>query len=230
MANGTSIMDELHQKRYTTQDLDNLDHKARLKLINAVTGIKPGNLIGTTNAKGQHNLAIFSSVVHLGSDPALIGMIVRPVEEVPRHTYQNMVETGYYTINHIHPSFIKNAHYTSAKFEEEVSEFDRCGLTPEFRKDFKAPFVKESLFKMGVKLIDDLLIPQNKTRMVVGQIEQIILPEEAYTFEEIDLEKTEGVGISGLNTYYALKRITTFPYARANEVPDLALPTERQWE
>ena len=50
----------------------------RLNLINSITGYKPANLIGSKSTKGKTNLAIFSSVVHLGSKPPLIGIITRP--------------------------------------------------------------------------------------------------------------------------------------------------------
>jgi hypothetical protein len=36
----------------------------------------------------------------------------------------------------------------------------------------------------------------------------------------IDLEKINTVGISGLNSYYSLKKIKSFPYARVHELPD----------
>lgn len=210
----------MNKRFYTENDIKNLDRKSRLKLINGVTGIKPGNLIGSMNSKGQTNLSVFSSVVHLGSDPALLGMIVRPVEEVSRHTYNNLKETGYYTINHIHPSFVKNAHYTSAKLEEDISEFNRCGLEEEFIEGIRAPFVKESHFKMGMKFLQDIEIPQNKTRLIIGEVQLLLVPEDAFVDEDINLEKSGAVGISGLNTYYQLKKLARYPYARPHEIPD----------
>ena len=62
----------------TKHDIKNLDRVYRLNLINSITGVKPGNLIGTESKEGIKNLAIFSSVVHLGSNPAQIGIVIRP--------------------------------------------------------------------------------------------------------------------------------------------------------
>jgi flavin reductase (DIM6/NTAB) family NADH-FMN oxidoreductase RutF len=59
----------------------------RLNLINSCTGYKSANLIATKSVDGAVNVAIFSSITHLGSNPALIGFIVRPT--VPRNTYKN---------------------------------------------------------------------------------------------------------------------------------------------
>ncbi|WP_158977808.1 flavin reductase family protein [Cellulophaga sp. L1A9] len=200
--------------------LENLDRIDRIKIINTVSGIKPGNLIGTVDETGNTNVAVFSSVVHLGSDPALLGFILRPTGEVPRNTYANILANNSYTINHIHPAFIKNAHYTSAKFDLGVSEFERCGLTEEFIEECKAPFVKESQFKMGMKFIEALPIKQNNTLLVIGEITSIILPDASFNNKEyINLEEINSVGISGLNSYYSITKIADHPYARVNEVP-----------
>lgn len=207
--------------QYTKQDIEQVDKVTRLKIINSVTGIKPANLIGTVSNKGQTNLAVFSSVIHLGSHPALLGFIVRPSSaEIPRHTYINIKENEQYTINHIHPEFTKNAHYTSAKFDVNVSEFKRCGFTEEYINDFKAPFVKESSFKMAMRFKEAIDIKLNNTVLIVGEIEHLILPDTAIINNDIDLEATQSVGISGLNSYYSLKKIDSYPYARVHEVPE----------
>jgi len=201
-------------------DIDNLDRITRLKIINSVTGIKPANLVGTVDNEGRTNLAIFSSVIHLGSNPAIIGFVSRPETDDVGHTYTNIMETGYYTINHIHPEFIKNAHYTSGKFAKEVSEFERCGLTEEYIHDFKAPFVKESSFKMGLRFREKIDIKINNTVLVIGEIEELLLPEIFSIDDDIDLQLTNAVGISGLNSYYSLNKIERLPYVRLNEVPE----------
>ena len=100
-------------KHFTKQDLNQLEKIYRLNLINSVTGIKPANLVGTIDNQENSNLAIISSVVHLGSNPGIIGFIMRPDAKVRRHTYENIVETQYYTINHVLTTWIDKAHYTS---------------------------------------------------------------------------------------------------------------------
>lgn len=205
---------------YTKQDIEAMDRVERLKIINSITGIKPANLIGTIDNKGQTNLAVFSSVVHLGSSPALLGFISRPQTDEVGHTYRNIQENGYYTINHIHPEFAKNAHYTSAKFDMDISEFDRCNLSEEYIKECKAPFVKESTFKIGLRFKEALDIKLNGTVLIIGEIEHLVVPETALINNDIDLEQSNSVGISGLNSYYELKKIADYPYARVSEVPN----------
>jgi flavin reductase (DIM6/NTAB) family NADH-FMN oxidoreductase RutF len=204
---------------YTKEDIAGMDSKDRLKLINAVSGIKPANLIGTISEEGVPNLAIFSSVMHLGSDPALLGFILRPVGEVPRHTYENILQNRQYTINHVHRSFTKRAHYTSAKLERDRSEFESCQLHAEFLPSFKAPFVKESRLKMGMYFLEAIPIPRNGTSLVIGEIRHLIISDTAIDSKgEIDLMAIDGVGVSGLNTYYGLEKLDWFPYARAEDL------------
>ena len=164
-------------------------------------------------------MAVFSSIIHLGSNPSLLGFISRPQTEEVGHTLRNILQTEFYTINHIHPEFVEKAHYTSAKFSSDVSEFDACNLSEEYINHFKAPFVQESIFKMGLRFKEAVDIKLNGTVLVIGEIEELVIADKAFVNEDIDLEASEGVGISGLNTYYALKKIDSYPYARLSEIP-----------
>lgn len=189
----------------------------RLNLINSLSGIKPANLIGTIDQEGKENLAIFSSVVHLGSNPALFGFILRPQGDVRRHTHENIISTGVYTINFVTTDFIQNAHYTSAKFDASINEFVKSKLTPSYIDDYDAPFVEESPIKMGLKFVEEIPIKSNGTTLMVGQVEHIIMPDETMKDNgHIDLGELDVAGISGLNTYYSLTKKDRFPYVRKN--------------
>lgn len=202
-------------------DIEQLSRIRRLNIINSVTGIKPANLIGTQSDEGSENLAIFSSVVHLGSNPALIGLFFRPQHEKPRDTYLNIKSTGVYTINQVPAHLAENAHYTSAKFPSEVSEFERCGFNKEYLFDFKAPFVKESLLKMGLELIDEVPIKANNTILMIGSIQHLQFPDDMMDPEgNLNMAAIDAVGISGVNSYYSLQRTDQFPYAHVKSVPD----------
>lgn len=204
---------------YTQNDIAEWDRVLRLKIINAVTGIKPANLIGTIGANGVTNLAVFSSVVHLGSNPALLGFIARPRTDAVGHTFENILQNGEYTINHVHPDFTKNAHYTSAKFDRSISEFNACGLGEDYIDGFQAPFVEESPLKIGLKYSTHTDLP-NGTTLVIGEIVHLILPGIDLAEGDLDLEQIGSVGISGLNSYYDLKKTAQYPFVRLNEVPD----------
>ena len=128
---------------YTRENINTLDKITRINLINSCSGYKSANLIGSISKEGVPNVAVFSSVTHLGSNPPTLGFILRPTT-VPRDTYKNIKETGVFTINHIFEDIIADAHHSSAKYDQEVSEFDMTNLESQYHQNCIAPFVKGS--------------------------------------------------------------------------------------
>jgi len=202
---------------FNKQEIEKLDRIKRLNIINSIAGIRPANLIGTSK-NSISNLAIFSSVMHLGSSPALMGFILRPEGDVKRNTYDNIKANGVFTINHVPLNKISNSHATSAKFPESVSEFKHCGFEEQWLDTFDAPFVKESPLKIGLSFIQSIPIEINNTSLIVGQVEHLFVAKDKISEEGyIDLENTNSIGVSGLNSYYQLKKVNSFPYARLND-------------
>jgi flavin reductase (DIM6/NTAB) family NADH-FMN oxidoreductase RutF len=210
-------MNELH---ISSADLQGYERFYRANLVNSITGYKPAMLIGTQDQEKRTNLAIFSSVVHLGADPALVGFIQRPLG-VSGDTFRNIMENGVYTINHVHESFVEKAHYTSAKFESGVSEFEACKLTPLHIEGFNAPFVKESRVRLGMELVEVIPIAHNNTKLVIGKIEHIQLDPECLNEDgNINLQKLNSVAISGLENYHQVRKLRSFPYAKIENLPE----------
>jgi len=186
----------------------------RANFINSLTGFKSVNLIGTINKKGHPNLGVFSSVVHIGSDPPLVGYINRPIKAAP-HTLANIQSTGVYTINHIHPSFLEKAHQTSAKYPDEGSEFDEVGLIPEFLENISAPFVKESKVKYALTLEEIIPIKLNETFLVIGKIQQVKLEENILLPDGfLELDKASSMCSNGIDGYYTTQLIDRYQYAK----------------
>ena len=199
------------------KDIDQLDKLYRANLINSITGYKPANLIGTISKEGQTNLTIISSVIHMGSNPPLVGFIQRPVS-VRRDTYNNIRELGYYTLNHIHGEFIEKAHQTSAKYDADVSEFDACGFGTEYLKDFPAPFVQESKVKVGLKFVEEVPIRHNNTLLIIGEVIDIHLSSQSLEPDgRLDLNVVNDVCISGLDTYNKVSHKVSLQYARPDQ-------------
>lgn len=201
---------------YDATALANMDKEFRTQFINHLSGYKSANLIGTINGEKLSNLAIFSSVVHLGANPALVGMISRPfAENVSRHTYNNLTETGFYTINHVSTDWLDKAHQTSARYDSVTSEFEAVGLTEEFIQDFPAPFVKESQIKMGVKYLQTLDIELNGTKLIIGEIVLVVAPTGCISIDgHLDLVGAKSATVAGLDTYLKGELLGRFAYAK----------------
>ena len=199
---------------FELSDIESWDRIYRANFINSLTGFKSVNLIGTVNEEGKTNLAIFSSIVHIGSNPALIGFINRPKTSTT-HTLSNIEKTGVYTINQINSSFVKEAHQTSGKYPLEQSEFDVTGLTPKYINDFKAPFVAQSLVRVGLTLAQIIPISLNHTFLVIGKINHIQI-EDTIPGEDgfLSLNLADTITSNGNDAYYTVKELVRLPYVK----------------
>ena len=203
-------------KHYAIAEIQGWSRIYRANFVNSLSGFKPVSLIATVNKADQPNLAIFSNIVHLGADPALIGFINRPREAAP-HTIKNIEETGFYTINHILPAFVEKAHQTSAKYADEVNEFDAVGLTEVHKDGFAVPYVAESHVQMALSLSE--IIPlSNGTFLVVGALEHAYVNEQAVASDGfIELSKEGSIVSAGLDAYYTTSPLQRFSYAKADQ-------------
>ncbi|TPV33207.1 flavin reductase [Paucihalobacter ruber] len=188
-------------KQFNSDDIDQLHHLYRINLINSCSGYKSANLIGTKSQDGYSNVAVFSSVTHLGSNPGLLGFFLRPTT-VMRHTYDNIKSTGFFTINHIHENILEEAHHTSAKYAKEVSEFDVTALNQIYRDNFHAPFVGGCPVQLAMEFVEEHPIPANNTILVVGKIVHLYVDEDLLHNDGfIDLSKAKVAAINGLDAY-----------------------------
>lgn len=202
--------------KFNKEDIEHLPKVNRLNLINSCTGYKSANLIGTKSKDGKSNVAIFSSITHLGSNPAMLGFILRPAT-VPRNTYSNLKETGYFTVNHVTEEIIEAAHQTSAAYNYGVSEFEITGLEEMYHDSIFEPFVAKSPIQILCKYLNEYEIKENQCIHVLASIEKIYCNKELITNDNwLQLEKGNVVAINGLDGYCLPKLIDRFEYARPN--------------
>ena len=201
-------------QKFTRVDIDKMSKIFRLNLINSITGYKSANLIGTKTDNKINNVAIFSSVTHLGSDPPLIGFITRP-ENGNRNTYNNILKNKIFTINHIVKNQIISAHQSSAKYPKNVSEFDKTDLKAEFKNNFDAPFVKDSPVQIGCSFVNKYFIKENKTTLMIGQVEMLFINKKLLVEDGfVQLDREDVITVNGLDGYALPKLIKRIPYAR----------------
>jgi flavin reductase (DIM6/NTAB) family NADH-FMN oxidoreductase RutF len=199
---------------FSLSDIQAWERFYRANFINSLSGFKSASLIGTRNKEGNFNLALFSNIVHIGADPALIGFINRPREAAP-HTISNIEATGAYTINLFSTPLIRQAHQTSAKYAGGQSEFDAVGLTPELTPFSAAPFVKESPVKYALQLKEIIPITINNTWLVIGAITDVIIMNDIIANDGfLHLEQADVVTSLGIDAYYITKPLQRLPYAK----------------
>ena len=204
-------------RKFSKDELSSMSKVPRLNLLNCITGYKSANLIGTLSENGTLNVAIFSSVTHLGSEPPLIGFILRPTT-VPRDTYKNIKETGYFTVNHITSDMISDAHHSSASYEEPISEFDKTYLEPEYIANHQTPFVKGSPVKLYCKFLNEYIIKENGCLHIIASVEELYVDENLLHDDNwIQLDRGNVIAINGLDGYAVPKIVDRFNYARPDQ-------------
>ena len=205
------------QTSLTTIQLMEMEQRKRANLINSIGGFKSLCLIGTQDTNGKTNLAVFNSIIHIGANPPLIGFIVRP-DSVERHTLSNILETGYYTINHVNQAIYKQAHQTSARYAKEISEFAATGLIEEYKDGLSAPYVQQSFIQMGIQFKQRIDFEINGTLMIIGQITQAYFPADCWCEDGfLDIEKAQTITCSGLDSYHVTARINRLSYAKPDK-------------
>ena len=205
-------------KHISKDAISQMEKIERLNLINSCTGYKSANLLATKSQGGKSNVAIFSSITHLGSNPPLIGFIMRPTT-IPRDTYKNIRETGYFTVNHITVDMIEDAHHTSANYELGISEFDKTNLEEEYKNDIEIPFVKGSPVQLYCKYLNEYYIKENDTIHVIASIENLFFEEELEHKDGwLQIDRGNVVTLNGLDGYCLPKLVDRFQYAR-KEIP-----------
>ena len=203
--------------------LYSLDKRQRVALVNSLPGFKPVVLVGTVNADSLTNLCVINSCFHVGADPALIGMIIRPAPQgTERHTLENILATKMYSFNAVTRAMAQRAHHTSARFSRDRSEFDACGFTKQWHEDFAAPFVSESPLQLGLKLAEHLPLTVNDTHLIIGSIEHIHACDQSQRDDgTLDLQSMDIVAGVGLDSYHAVTKGQRFTYAKPDKPPEL---------
>jgi len=215
---------------FSSSQIAAMEQRYRATFINSLGGFKSVVMVGTSDSKGATNLAIFSSLFHIGANPPLCGLVFRP-DTVERHTLTNIENTGIYTINHLTEAIYTKAHQTAARYPKEQSEFEAVGLTPEFEDGIPAPFVSESPLRFSLELREKISLGINGTILIIGQITHIWLPDQVLQADGfIDLEQAGTLTCSGLDSYHRTQRLARLSYPKPGSIPlELpAIPSEKR--
>lgn len=200
---------------YTKEDIEGLEQRFRTAFINSLAGFRQAVLIGTRSAGGTTNLAIFNSLIHLGANPAIFGLISRP-DTVPRDTLQNILDTKEYTLNYVNAGHYAKAHQTSARYGRDVSEFEKVGFNEQYQPGCYAPFVEEAVVKVAMKLEQTINIAINGTILIIGSIARVDIDASMVSADGFVALSGADILISqGLDAYFVPTPVGRLPYAKA---------------
>ncbi len=205
---------------FTKEDFTKWERFYRANLLNSLSGFKATHLVATVNVQGIPNLSLFHNVVHLGADPALIGMVNRPIAATP-HTLANIEASGKWTLNSVHPDILEKAHQCSAKYPEGINEFIETGLTAVYKNDCIVPVVAESAMQYALSLVEIIPIKHNNTFFIIGSIEQLWVREDLLGEDGfLHTEKAGVITSTGLDAYYTTQLVARYVHAKPGKVPE----------
>lgn len=195
-------------------EIEQLEQRYRKAFINSLAGFRQAVLVGTKSVDDNTNLAIFNSLIHLGANPALFGLISRP-GNVQRDTLQNILHTKEYTLNFIQAAHHKKAHQTSARYDKDVSEFEKVGFVPFYHSGCQAPFVKEAVVKIAMRFEESIPILLNGTILIIGSIMHVDIDDSMVAGDGfVNLSASEVLISQGLDAYFVSKETGRLPYAK----------------
>jgi flavin reductase (DIM6/NTAB) family NADH-FMN oxidoreductase RutF len=200
-------------KTISSEQISEMEKHYRINLINSLSGYKSLHLLGTISTDKITNLCIVSSVFHLGANPPLIGLVIRP-QRPHNDSLRNLKSTSQYTLNNVLPEWYISAHQTSASFPSGISEFNECGLHELYDHGFDAPFVEESSVRIGLELQELIDMKINSTTIVIGKVLRIIANDSIIEQDgRVNHELAGTITAIGLDSYYKTSALGRVSYA-----------------
>ena len=199
---------------FSQNHIEAMEKRFRTTFINSLPGYKCLHLLGTVNRDGVSNLGLFNSIVHIGANPPLLGIVFRP-DSQDHDSLENIKNSAEFTLNNVLPNWFQRAHQASARFPSGTSEFEPCGFKEHYIDHFKAPFVSESSVKIGLELREIIEVKLNNTKIVIAEIIHVILNEGLISQDGyLDHKKAGTVTVSGLDSYFSTEELARLPYAK----------------
>jgi len=151
-------------------ELARLSAHERYKLLIGLVIPRPIAWISTRSENGVANCAPFSFFNVFSEDPPLCVIGINPRSDgALKHTLKNIRRTREFVVNLVDEATANAMHISSGEFPEDVSEFDKTGLTPVPAVKVQHPRIAEAAACLECRL--DRLIEISGTRqLVLGEI------------------------------------------------------------
>lgn len=148
-------------------------------------------------------------------------MIIRPSPAgTERHTLDNILETGSYTLNPVLGEHAASAHQTSVRYNRCDSEFDSTDFSEHWVEGIAAPFVEQAPIHIGLSLAEHQVLAINGVHLVIGRIDYLAYPEEQLRDDgSLDLADIGTLVAAGLDSYHEVNTGVRFRYAKPDQPP-----------
>ena len=167
---------------------------------------RPIAFASTIDKDGNANLAPYSFFNCFSSNPPILVFSSnrRVMDNTTKDTLKNVQETGEVVINVVNFDIVRQMAVTSVAFPEDISEFEKSGLTP-IPSDLVKPFrVKESPAQMECKVKEIVTLGEHGGAghlIICEMVRMHIANEVVDERNRIDPQKIDLVGRMG-RAYY----------------------------
>jgi flavin reductase (DIM6/NTAB) family NADH-FMN oxidoreductase RutF len=150
--------------------LAELDPHERYKLLIGLVIPRPIAWISTRSANGVANCAPFSFFNIFSEDPPLCVIGINPRKDgALKHSLVNIRRTREFVVNLVDEATANAMHVSSYEFPEEVSEFDKTGLTPVPAVRVQHPRIAEAAACLECR-VERILEISATRELVLGEI------------------------------------------------------------
>lgn len=182
-------------------DAQNLAKAEAYRLLIGLIVPRPIAWVGTRSLVGRDNLAPFSFFMGVSAEPPSLAISVSRARDGQRkHTSQNILDTGVFTVSAVELPDLDRMHATSADWPD--SEFEAVGVAAAPGAQVNAPWVATARAAMECRLLHHAVI--GTTDLIVGQIVGFHLDEAIRKNGGIDRDTFAAVARMGGDGYTTL--------------------------
>jgi flavin reductase (DIM6/NTAB) family NADH-FMN oxidoreductase RutF len=188
-----------------TIDPDKIKAKDMHQFVLGSVAPRPIAFASTVDENGRHNLAPYSFFNAFSSNPPILVFSSnrRLANNTTKDTLHNIEKTGEVVINVVNYSIVRQMAVASIEYPEDVSEFEKAGLTPIPSEMVAPPRVKESPVQMECKVQE--IIPLGTEggagHLIICRIVLMHISEDVVDSGRINPHKIDLMGRMG-RAYY----------------------------
>jgi flavin reductase (DIM6/NTAB) family NADH-FMN oxidoreductase RutF len=154
-------------------ELAKLPPLERYKLLIGLVIPRPIAWISTWSANGVANCAPFSFFNVFSEDPPLCVIGINPRKDgAMKHSLKNIRRTREFVVNLVDEATANAMHISSYEFPEEVSEFEKAGLTTAPAKTVQHPRIAEAAACLECR-VERILEISATRELVLGEIQLV---------------------------------------------------------
>jgi flavin reductase (DIM6/NTAB) family NADH-FMN oxidoreductase RutF len=188
-----------------TIDPDNIKAKDMHQFVLGAVAPRPIAFASTVDENGQHNLAPYSFFNAFSSNPPILVFSSnrRLKDNTTKDTLHNIEKTREVVINVVNYNIVRQMAVASIEYPEDVSEFEKAGLTPIASEMVAPPRVKESPVQMECKVqqIIPLGTEGGAGHLIICRIVRMHISEDVVDDGRINPHKIDLMGRMG-RAYY----------------------------